>query len=329
VNRPSAPTRVAVLILLFALIVFAFGRLVPGAEKRLGAADPAWIAVAVTLELTACLGYVLLFHGVFARTPYRLGFGRSARIALGELAGYVLAPGGIGGPAVRVWMLRKGGMPWRAIGTRSVTHAAVFNAPYLAAALVFGVGLALRLTPGRASLVVELAPVTLVIVALLAVAGAAAASRMRWLQVPSSRRRTVRAALETIPDGVRELPHFLRHPAALLGATVYWVGDCAVLWASFQAVGGSPAIGILVVGYMLGQLGNALPLPGGIGGVEPLMLGILTASGVDAAPAAAAIICYRAISLGIQSVAGAIAVTSSGVAVEGDGRPRPEPQAGS
>ena len=45
------------------------------------------------------------------------------------------------------------------------------------------------------------------------------------------------------------------------------------------------------------------------GGVEPLMLGILVASGVGAALAAAAIICYRAVSLGLQVGAGAVAVS--------------------
>jgi uncharacterized protein (TIRG00374 family) len=299
--------RVGLLIALFGLVVFAIGQLVPGAADRLGTADPAWLGIAVALELLACLGYIVLFDAIFARSPYRLGFGRSARIALSELAGFVLAPGGVGGPAARLWMLRKDGMPWRAIGTRSVAHGAVFNVPYVAAALVFGLGLALHLTPGRASLVVALAPVALVCLSLLTVAAAMATSRTRWLRSPSPRRQRLRSILEIVPDGVRELPHLLRHPAAPLGAIGYWAGDCAVLWAAFHAFGSAPAVGIVVVAYMLGQVGNALPLPGGIGGVEPLMLGILTASGVGAAHAATAVI---SVSLGIQSTAGVVAVTS-------------------
>ncbi len=61
---------------------------------------------------------------------------------------------------------------------------------------------------------------------------------------------------------------------------------------------------------MLGQLGNALPLPGGIGGVEPLMLGIFASSGVSVGLAAPAIICYRTIALGVQGVVGAAAFVS-------------------
>jgi uncharacterized protein (TIRG00374 family) len=305
----SLLARLVLLLALLGAVLFLIGQLVPGAAERLRDADPAWLMVAIGLEVIACLGYVVLFDAVFARSPHRLGFGRSALIALAELAGFVLAPAGIAGPAARVWMLRQGGMPWRAIGSRSVAHGVVFNAPYVAAALALGLTAALHLSSGRAPLVVALTPIALVSAAIVAGLSISAASRMRWLRSPSRRRKGVLAVLETVPDGVRQLPHFLRHPAGLVGALGYWAGDCAVLWAAFQASGGSPTVDVLVLAYMLGQLGNALPLPGGIGGVEPLMLGIFAASGVDTAHAAAAIICYRAISLGLQSVAGTIAVT--------------------
>ena len=67
---------------------------------------------------------------------------------------------------------------------------------------------------------------------------------------------------------------------------------------------------VLILAYMLGQLGNTLPLPGGVGGVEPLMLGIFSASGVDLGLAGAAIICYRSIALGVQGTLGAISFVS-------------------
>jgi uncharacterized protein (TIRG00374 family) len=302
--------RIALLVVLLAGLVVIFESLVPGAGKRLSAARPAWLAFAVGLEALALVSYVALFHAVFARSPHRLSLRRSAGIALSELAGFVVAPGGVGGPVLRVWMLRGGGMPWRAIGARSVAHGAVFNAPYVAAALVFGLGVALHITPGHVALVVALTPIALVCATLLAVIALTSASRARRLRSPSSRwGKALRAALEVVPDGVRQLPHFFRHPVGFAAALGYWADDCAVLWACFHAFGGVPSLSVLVLAYMLGQLGNALPLPGGIGGVEPLMLGILVASGVGAALAAAAIICYRAVSLGLQVGAGAVAVS--------------------
>jgi uncharacterized membrane protein YbhN (UPF0104 family) len=69
---------------------------------------------------------------------------------------------------------------------------------------------------------------------------------------------------------------------------------------------------------MLGQLGNTLPLPGGVGGVEPIMLGVMTASGVNLGLGAAAVVLYRFVSLGIQALVGTIAVVALAAAL----RPR-------
>jgi uncharacterized membrane protein YbhN (UPF0104 family) len=149
------------------------------------------------------------------------------------------------------------------------------------------------------------------------VVAAAALSAATWRYVrrhPSEPRaqwrRMMREAIRIIPAGLSQAPSRLRNPWALIGATAYWAGDCGVLVAAFHAAGGSAPIGVIVLAYMLGQLGNALPLPGGVGGVEPLMLGVLTASGVGSGLGAAAIVLYRLISLGTQGVLGAAAVTT-------------------
>src|SRR5215212_8047714 len=149
--RPRAViVRAVGLVALLGVVVLAIDLLVPGAGARIADADPAWLAVAVALEALALAGYVALFHAVFSRPPHRLRVRRSAEIALGELAGFALVPAGAGGPAVRFWALRGGGMPWPAIGARSVTYAVLFNVPYLAAALVFGVGVVSGVVPGHA-----------------------------------------------------------------------------------------------------------------------------------------------------------------------------------
>jgi uncharacterized membrane protein YbhN (UPF0104 family) len=89
-----------------------------------------------------------------------------------------------------------------------------------------------------------------------------------------------------------------------------------VLVLSLHAVHGSAPLGVIVLAYLLGQLGNALPLPGGVGGVEPLMLGVFTASGVPVGLAAAAIVLYRFVSLGLQAVIGSVAVASLAPALD-------------
>jgi uncharacterized membrane protein YbhN (UPF0104 family) len=301
--------RGALMLVPVAAVVAAVELLVPGAGRRLASADPVWLAVAVALEAAALGSYAAFFHAVFARPPSGLRPRRSAEIALGELAGYALAPTGAGGPAVRLWALRGGGMSWRTIGVRSVVHGVLFNIPYVGAALVLSAGVVLHIVPGSAPTIVVLAPLGLVAsVTLMALIAATAGSR--WMGGTARWKRNTRAVLAVIPAGIHELPWFARRPVRVAGAFGYWTLDCAVLWAAFQACGGSPALGVIVLAYMLGQLGNVLPLPGGIGGVEPLMLGIFVASGVHSGLAAASIVCYRAIALGLQSLAGAVSVAS-------------------
>jgi uncharacterized protein (TIRG00374 family) len=296
------------LVALLGLVVLAVDLLVPGAGARLQDADAGWLVAAVALEAIALVGYVALFHAAFSRRPYTLRVKRSAEIALGELAGFTLVPAGAGGPAVRLWALRGGGMPWFDIGVRSVVYAVLFNLPYLVAALVFGLGVVSGVLPGSAPTAAALAPIGVIVLTVAIVLGVLAARRAQWLEGPVRWKRITREVLDIVPDGLRALPSYARRPLGPLGALAYWAGDCAVLWATFQACGGSPALAVIVLAYMLGQLGNLLPLPGGIGGVEPLMLGIFVASGVDAGVAGAAIVCYRAIALGMQSLTGLASV---------------------
>jgi uncharacterized membrane protein YbhN (UPF0104 family) len=305
-----AVVRVAFTVALFALVVFAVDQLVPGAGHRLEDASPGWLAVALGLELLACLGYVVLFQTVFSRTPWLIRVRRGMQIALGELGAFAITPTGIGGPALRVWALRSGRMPWRVLIVRSISHGAVLNIPYVVAAAFLGVAVSVQLVAGHAPVLTALAPLALV-AGICTLAGAATwFARAGRSGRDSPRRQAMRSALATIPEGVADLGSLLRTPRPLLGAIAWWAGDCAALWAGFQAVGGRPALSVLILAYMLGQLGNTLPLPGGVGGVEPLMLGIFSASGVNLGLAGAAIICYRSIALGVQGTLGAGAFVS-------------------
>ncbi len=294
---------------LFAGVIFLVEQFVPGAGNRLSHANPAWLVLALALELGGCAGYVMLFHAVFSRAPHLLSARRSAQIGLGELGAFAIVPTGIGGPVLRFWALRAGGMPVRTLLVRSVAHAGILNVPYVLAAVVLGAGVALHLLPGHAPVLTALAPAGLVLVVCAVVLGAA------WLGRTSSttegkRRSRLRWAVSILPEGARDMAVSGRRGVAWIGSVGWWAGDCGALWAAFPACGGSPELSVLILAYMLGQLGNTLPLPGGVGGVEPLMLGIFVASGVNAGLAAAAIVCYRAVALGIQGIFGAAAVAS-------------------
>ena len=49
------------------------------------------------------------------------------------------------------------------------------------------------------------------------------------------------------------------------------------------------------MGYLIGQLGGLLPLPGGIGGIDGGLFGALVVYGTPAATTAAAVLAYRVI----------------------------------
>jgi uncharacterized membrane protein YbhN (UPF0104 family) len=307
----SAILRAATGVALFVGLGYLAVTLVPGSGDRLASADPAWMAACVVLELVACAGFATCFWASFSYHPHHVTRARSGQIALGELAAFAIVPTGLAAPLLRFWALRRGGMPFRAIGARSVVHAVLLNVPYVLVALLLGIGVIVGAGPGRAPLAVALAPVGVVVVSLLAAAG------FTWFGRRATRgaselvgwRRMAREVALVVPTGLRQIPARARRPGAIGGAAIWWGCDCAVLWAAFQAVGESPHVAVLALAYMLGQLGTTLPLPGGVGGVEPIMLAVLVASGVGAAAGAAAIVVYRAVSLGIQSAVGALAVS--------------------
>jgi uncharacterized membrane protein YbhN (UPF0104 family) len=315
----SALLQAALVAALLAAVVIAIVGLVPGSERRLAEADPAWVAAGVLSELVALAAYAALFHGAFSYGAYRVRWGRASEIAIGELGAFVVVPTGAGGPALRIWALLRGGMPFAVQMTRTVVHAVIFNVPYILAALVLGTLVALGLGPGHAPLAVALAPLAVVAASVALAVGAAMFARRRPVEPSDRWLRIGWQVIQGVPTGIRELPGRLRHPSLLLSATGYWAGDCGVLILSFHAVGGSPPVAVVVLAYMLGQLGNALPLPGGVGGTEPIMLGVLTASGVNLAIGAAAVVLYRFISLGLQALSGSIAVAALVRSVRGEG----------
>ncbi len=91
----------------------------------------------------------------------------------------------------------------------------------------------------------------------------------------------------------------------LFGALAYYAFDNAVLWATFHAYGHAPQIGIVVMGYLVGSLAAALPIPAGLGVLEGGLIGALVLYGAPGAAAAAAVLLYRGISLSVPIALGA------------------------
>ena len=67
----------------------------------------------------------------------------------------------------------------------------------------------------------------------------------------------------------------------------------------------SPRSAPLVLGYLIGQLGNLVPLPGGIGGTEGALIGVFALYGVNLTDATAAVLLYRLFQLTMPALLGA------------------------
>jgi uncharacterized protein (TIRG00374 family) len=120
-------------------------------------------------------------------------------------------------------------------------------------------------------------------------------------------RARLAAGANALGDGLDEALRLLRTGdlAILAGASGYMLFDVAMLGVCFAAFGNDvPPVGVLLVAYIIGQLGSLIPIPGGIGGVDAGLIGTLVLYGVDATDAAVAVIAYRGLLLAIPALLG-------------------------
>ena len=277
--------------LLFAAIAL-LAWLAPGLDSirsRLDSADPGWLVLGVALEVASCASYVAMFGPVFCE---RMALRTSTEIGLSELGvGSLVPAGGLGGLALGVWALRRGGMPADRVATRSVAFFLIKCAANFAAVAVVGVVLWLGLSSA------SLSPALTILPAVLAVAVMVAVGALPLLLRRATGDGRVARATRTLGRGVSEALRLLRtgNPAIVLGSLGYWAFDNIVLWACFHAFGVSPPLAVILMGYLIGQLGGLLPIPGGLGGVEGGLVGTLVVYGVSLQDAVAAVLAYRVI----------------------------------
>jgi putative heme transporter len=280
--------------------------------------DKWWIAIGVVLELLSFGGYIVLFRAVFLTADSRIGWSESYQITMAGLAATRLfAAGGAGGVALTAWALRRSGMEPRLVALRMVAFLVLLYTIYAAAVVIDGIGLGTGLLPGGGSFAITFVP-AIVAAVLVAAVGAMALlpgdieRRLgRWAS-GSGRLAHLVASGVTVPalaaSGVRTAIQLIRsRDIGLLGAVAWWGFDISVLWAMFHAFGSPPPFAVIVMAYFVGTLGNLLPLPGGLGGVEGGMIGAFVAFGVDFNLSVLAVLSYRAISFWMPTPLGAVA----------------------
>jgi uncharacterized membrane protein YbhN (UPF0104 family) len=291
---------IVTLVVLMAIIAGLIAA-VPGldsVERQLARMSPGWIAAAIVLELLSCAGYVLAFQLVFARAPRRF----ARRVALAELAfGAVVPVGGAGGVAIGAWMLRAKQISWGRIARRS---AALFLVTSLINVVVLvPAGIAFAIWGGvDQHVLLGLVPAA-VGVLVIVLAWELPRSRHR-LGGDSRMARLARGSVDAVEDTWALV---LRPRWRLIGVPMYLLCDIAVLGVCLRAVGTEIDVSALALGYLIGYLGNLLPVPGGIGVLDGGLIGALALYGTPPDKAAAAVLVYHAIALWLPTLVGAAA----------------------
>jgi uncharacterized protein (TIRG00374 family) len=285
---------------------------------RLDQGDPWWIALALVFQVLAMGSYVLLFQGVHVPPGSPITYRESYLITMAGLAATRLfAAGGAGGVALTAWALRRSGMPRREVAERMIAFLVLLYGVYMLAMVVCGLGLYFGLFDGPDTFALTILPAALALVAILVMIAIGLVPgdlerRLDGFNPSNARVAKVVRRMATVPasmsGGVRFALNSTRRPdAAMVGTFTWWLFNIAVLYAAFRAFGDAPPVAVLVMGYFVGLLGNLLPLPGGIGGVDGGMIGAFAAFGVDPGLALVAVLVYRLFAFWLPTIPGGIA----------------------
>jgi uncharacterized membrane protein YbhN (UPF0104 family) len=278
-------------------------------RDRLSSGKPGWIAVAAACSLASMFGFVRALWAAFDRlVPWR----RALVLGFAEQGANVLLPaGGAGGPALGALVMRRAGVPGELAAQR---HAVLFlatSAVSFVALAVAGAGVWLHVLPGEAHPVGSVLPAA---VGIAAMGLAVLVARLDAPREPTRRDRVTRSLWRVrlfVHDGLRTTLFVLRRGDRLLivGAVTYYAFDVASLAACFQAFGGgAPPLGEFILAYTIGHAGALLPTPGGVGGTEGGLIGMMVVYGAPADVATAAVLGYRVFQLGFPAILGAISL---------------------
>jgi uncharacterized protein (TIRG00374 family) len=300
---------VAVLVVVGLVVVLAPG--LGDVRHILSRASPEWVVLAIALEGLSCVSYVFLFRPIFCQSmPWRTSW----EIGLSEVgAGSIVPASGVGGLALGAWILSEGGMPAERIARRSVAFFLIKSSVNFVAVAVIGTLLFVGVLGPELSPWLTAAPA---VGALLVICAVLIIPRFGTGEEPGEDHarvaRAIRHARKALVTGSAEAVEIVRsrNRLVVVGSIGYWAWDNAVLWATFHALGQSPPITVILMGYLIGQLGGLLPLPGGLGGIDGGLIGTLIVYGAPAAATAGAVLIYRVILFWVPLLAGAVAFVS-------------------
>jgi glycosyltransferase 2 family protein len=247
--------------------------------------NPGWFAVAV---VGSAITYLAAAENLAAFVPKRLSPVNGFFVQLSTAFVGVAMPPTVGHVAVNARYLHRQGVDEGSIGA-AVALSQIVNIVttvllLVAFGLLTGSGLSrFKIAPGG-DVLIGLA----VIVAIIAVLFAVPRTRAKLIGIVWPH---LRAAWPRLLEAASQPLRLAASAGANLGLTAaYLLAFMAALWA----VGAHPAILPAAVVYLAGNaVGSAAPTPGGLGGVEAVLVAGLTAMGIPAAEAISGVLVFR------------------------------------
>ena len=274
-------------------------------RDRFANTEPGWVVAAFVLQLLSVLSFVVALRGAFER---RLGWRESFDVGVVEESANVFLPsGGSGGLALGAVILIRSGIPTAFAASRSAVLFLVTSAVSGGALIVFGLGEAVGIFPGDASLAATLIP---------GLAGAFIVGAIIVLprvvpQLDADKGGKIRRAVALAQawlvgavDTSIEMVLGRREILLIAGSIGYYAFDVASMGAAFEALGGGgPALGLFVLAYTIGHAGAIVPLPGS---AEGGLVGAFTLYGSSLSLAVGGILLYRVFHAGVPFLLGAL-----------------------
>jgi uncharacterized membrane protein YbhN (UPF0104 family) len=293
-------------IALLVLVVVAVGiiSLLPGlsgVRSAIAAASAGWVGAATGIQLIGIAGAVVFVQLVFADVPHRL----TLRMGGAQEAANAIMPTA-GSTAIGYWTLNSIGWGVKKFAERTAVMIVAPAAPNILLVIVLGLGMRWELFAGPSDWWLTLLPaivcIVIVIVALLA-------ARWGHRLADRTKRRWLREGLQVAATGVTGTVEVLRRRSwRVLGTWVDLAGSIGALWACLYAVGDHLPFAVVAMGYLVGQVAQVIPIPGGIGAIDAGVTGGLVLYGADASTAGAAELISHALALLVPILVGTIAL---------------------
>ena len=245
-------------------------------RSAIGSASPGWVLAAAGIQVVGTAGAIIFVQLVFSGEPPRLTW----KMGGGMQAANAVLPTG-GGTLVSYWTLSSVGWHAEPFAERTAVMIIASAAPNLLAIIVVGLGMGLGLFAGPPDWWLTFLPAA--IATLVVAVGAIWAAGRGHRLAARTKRRWLREGLHVVATGVSGTVEVLRRCNwRVLGTWVDLLGWIGALWAALYAVGEHLPFAVVAMGYLIGQIAQVIPIPGGIGAIDAGVTGALVLYGADA-----------------------------------------------